>query len=111
MNGLDKLATSNQGLGWGGNHPGLAFDEDVTSSVYDSRERDLDWIARELGDVPVRERGPLCATECSEGDPPSWMGVRCIPVESLGRDKVEVHVSPYDIHATWTCEGAGARDA
>ena len=41
---------------WGASHPGFAFDEDVAGSVIESYARDAAWCARELGDVPVRER-------------------------------------------------------
>ena len=37
-----------------------------------------DWIARELGDVPVRVMGETC-----HDNPASWAGVLC---ESPGRD-------------------------
>jgi hypothetical protein len=36
-------------------HPGFSFDEDVQGSVIESRLRDIDWIRRELGDVPMAE--------------------------------------------------------
>lgn len=102
MNGLDKLATSNPGIGWGGSHPGLCFDEDVTSSVYDSHDRDSAWIARELGDVPARDvhghqtmdDSPVSLPwldELAAIDPGvalafALLGAGSAPVESLGRD-------------------------
>lgn len=47
-------------------------------SIARSRDRDLAWCERELGDVPVRVVGETC-----HDNPASWAGVLC---ESLGRD-------------------------
>ena len=48
-------------------------------SIARSRDRDLAWCERELGDVPVRVVGETC-----HDNPASWAGVLC---ESLGRDQ------------------------
>ena len=87
MSGLDSLvargaAYSGSSVGWGKDHPGFAFDEDVAGSVIESRDRDSAWIARELGDVPHET---ITGLRSAAGTRTPWHG-DCIPVESLGRD-------------------------
>lgn len=68
-------------------------------------DADAAWCKRELGDVPRRERGPICATEVDidpNASPLAWDDIapavgemvrsiegtlgRLVPVESLGRE-------------------------
>lgn len=71
-----RLPTGPSGFDWAPGQgrpvaPGQAFTffEDVPGSVLASHDRDAAWIARELGDVPMR-----------------IIDTGSVPVESLGRE-------------------------
>jgi len=92
MSGLDRLvaigaAYSGPSVGWGKDHPGFAFDEDVAGSVIESRDRDSAWIALELGDVPYRHTGGL------------WELVAAVGIDG----PLPMRVPPSEPHA-WLCD-------
>ena len=56
--------------------------EDMACSPRQPSDRDRQWIARELGDVPHET---ITGWRSAAGTRTPWHG-DCIPVESLGRD-------------------------